>query len=126
MSIPQLVKQIHQLTYSEMLAVAAELSTSIMMQESKLTPDKAVQGPIPHAVAQALLGLHSPVDVLQQEEKLLRAIFSRKRSIAVHFQGGGWHTDITSLPGAHAAGTNLREALGRTIDQSITMQALQK
>lgn len=126
MSIPQLVKHIHQLTYTEMLAVAAEVSTALMMYERKLTPGKEVQGPVYQHVAQALLDLKSPTDVLAQEEKLLRQIFSRRRSILVLLNGTGWSTDISTLPGATASGVNLREALNRTLDQVVTIQALQK
>lgn len=126
MSVSQLVKAVHQLTYTEMLAVAAEISTAIMMHEQKRTPGVSVQGPVYQDVAQALLDLRAPTDVLGQEEKLLRQLFSRKRSIAVELRGAGWHTDITTLSGAQASGTNLREALNRTLDQIITLQALQK
>lgn len=126
MSVSQLVKAVHQLTYTEMLSVAAEISTAIMMYEQKRTPGASVQGPVYQDVADALLAVKAPSDVLGQEEKLLRQLFSRKRSIAVELRGAGWHTDITTLSGAQASGINLREALNRTLDQIITLQALQK
>lgn len=124
MSVPSLVKAIHQLTYLEMCAVAAELSTAIMMLEAKRTPDKSVQGPIHEDVAHAMLSLRAASDVLGQEDKLLRQLFSRKRSISVELKSGGWYTDITTLDAAKAAGVSLRESLNKTIDQIVTMQAL--
>jgi len=126
MSGPQLVKQIHQLTYSEMLTVSEHLSIALMRAEMKEKPGESVSGPAYSAVAHALLSLTAPTDVLAQEEKLLRQLFRRKRAIAVELKGAGWHTDITTLSGAQASGVNLREALNRTLDQIITLQALQK
>lgn len=126
MSVPQLVKQIHHLTYKEMLEVAEAISVRLMKFEMKERPGEPVAGPPLGVVADALLAITSDVDLNAQEEKLLRQLFSRKRTIAVELTGGGWKTDITTLQGAQAVGTTLRDSLNKTLDQIITLQALQK
>lgn len=120
MSVPQLVKQIHLLTYKEMLQVAGAIQKALQEQDAL---DKGLPQT---AIAEALLLVEGATDIMAQEETLLRQLFSRKRSISVERDGKGWLVDITTIPGAQAAGVSLREALSRSLDQIVTLQALQK
>jgi hypothetical protein len=109
-----------QLPYADMKEIAKELSTAYENQD-----DRSIPATVRMAEALSIVSrLEIPVaDVSLQEEKLLRRIFNRKRSMAISLEGKGWRVSIGTL-GSHVLGTSLREAIRTCLDQLVVAEAL--
>ncbi len=120
MSLKQVQKELKHLSYSEMMLLAKEVSERLTTQR-----DPDVQ---PNVIAEILTKLDlvpaAPTDLEQQEEKLLRKAFSRKRTLSVQCQPTSWSVDCPTVPGSQVIGSSLRQMFPLMLDQIITMQAL--
>ncbi len=119
MSLPVLMKALRQLSYSEMMKLSDELTKQLETQRS--FHDKQ------NHLADILSKLEFPAvaAVIKQEDVLLRQSFSRKRSISVKFDKGGYYVVCETLPGSQVVATDLRSVFPQMLDQIVTMQALQ-
>jgi len=118
MSLPVLMKALRQLSYSEMMKLSEELEKQL---ESERGRSEQV-----HVIADVLSKLEFPgiKDATNEEAKLLKQAFNRKRSISVKFDKG-FYVVCETLPGSQVMGLDLRAAFPQMLDQIVTMQALQ-
>ena len=116
MSLPVLMKALRQLTYAEMIKLAEELDKQLQCDANNPT----------NVIAEVLSKLDFPEikDAYKQEHALLKQAFSRKRSIAVKFDKGGFYAACETLPGSQVVGLDLRALFPQMLDQIVTLQAL--
>jgi hypothetical protein len=124
-SIENLTRQLRALPFCDMMQVAEELRERLMAQAPQ---DGFVQ---PVNLAKILSQL-STTDIslsegTQADEKVLKRIFSRKRTFSISRQGtAGWDMFCSTLPGSNVLGTELRPMFGLMLDQIITFHELGK
>lgn len=118
MSLPVLMKALRQLNYTDMMKLSEELDKQL--EDRRGASEQA------NVIADVLSKLDFPgiATVIKQEDVLLRQSFSRKRSISVKFDKGGYHVVCETLPGSQVIGLDLRTAFAQMTDQIVTMQAL--
>ena len=123
-SIQNLTKQLRALPFLDMMQVAEELRARLVAQAPK---DGFVE---PANLARVLAQLDTTditlSEMTQAEEKILRRIFARKRTVSIQRQGQGWEMSCSTLPGSQVLGTELRPMFQLMLDQVITMHELGK
>ncbi len=116
MSLQKIIRDMHSLTFSEML----ELSKAVYDALDHSSRE-------PHSLAEQLLKMEfrpgEADELAKQEERLLAKAFSRKRTISV-VRNSGWSVEVGTLPGSHVRGITLRECFPKMLDQIITIEAL--
>lgn len=117
MSAESFTKQLHNLSYKDMMQIAEYLVKHL---------NTAVKPEI-HATAMAALLSTIKVEGMatsNEEAKMIGIIFRRKRAVMVTPVLGGYTTMISEMPSTTATSSNLRDALGMTLDQAVALQAL--
>ena len=116
-------KQLRSVPYVDMMELAGAIAAQL--NERKLQSEVP-----PELVAAVLSSLIDNVPALSQttinDEKILREVFSRKRTLTVQRKGHGWELDCSTLPGSQVLGQELRSLFGLMLDQIITLRVLSK
>lgn len=111
-----LVKALRDLPYADMMAVA----DSICMAQGKIiTLDSTA------LVANALASLKlKESDGPDEDERNLRELIRRKRSVSISPVQNGWIVEIPGIAGSQAQSPSLRVALQHMLDQAITAKIM--
>ena len=120
MSTLTLAKHLRALSYADMMILARTVSERIAQR-----PPGPIDAPL---IADILsdLQIQGLQEATLQEEKILREIFSRKRTINVVRANAGWEIDVPTLPSGQVFGIELRPLFGLQLDQLITFHVLNK
>lgn len=117
MSLRSVMKEVRQLSYADMMALAQELSKQL----------GGLQNPTANHLADLLVKLNvAPVelsDLEKQEDKILQQIFKVKRQIIMKHDKG-FTLDIPTLQASTVVGISPRAMFPQMIDQIVTMHAL--
>ncbi len=121
MSLDKLKTEIRQLPYSDMKLLASQLADELESRGAGPGVTSTADD-----VAEALLAL--PISAEQPaslEDQYLRAVFKRKRAIAIVCEDKGWAVNIAGVNGAVGHDPNLREAINRLLDNVVGLKALE-
>lgn len=115
--IADFLKQLRQLPYQDMMIVAQELTRELEKHGAEDTSDVA-------AALSAVAGMKLEDSMsTQQEHKILRELFSRKRSISVKEHNGGFTIQLDTLRG-HMMHKDLKQGISLMLDTLVAAQAL--
>ena len=118
--ISALLRQIRSLPFEDMVMLAEYVRLELLKRK-----DSDLDA---YIVAHALLSISAAEptvsDQTKNEEKVLKKIFSRKRTISITQRNGGWVCDISTLKAASVMGTELRATLGQLLDTAVTVHIL--
>ncbi len=109
------LKELRKLPYSDMMQVAKALSEEMdnVYSANKIADDLAT-------VSQMKIADSGSTQV---DQKIVRKLFGRKRSISIRPDGAGYRVSVPTL-NVNTSHTDLRSALTHVIDIAVTAEAL--
>lgn len=121
--LDNLIKQLKQLPYADMCQLAKTINEQL---EERCGGLNLTFVNIADVLAGLKPGIVKQSEMTTLEQKIIREIFNRKRSIAVSQHGSGYEMEISTVPGSLVHGLDLRVMFPQMLDQITTLSAMKK
>lgn len=115
-----LTKHIRNLPFSDMVRLAEDLRVEIQKRKQ----DDLDAYIVAHALINACSTESELSELTQNEERVFKSVFARKRQITVVRDGSHWKVELPSMTGTQVIGTELRATIGQMLDAAATVHIL--